>query len=90
MSALQAGQREVQQGISDDDLLFHCCGVYAKECPANKITVTDRVRFSDRCEVCYACLHNCPQDAVRLKKEASPVHFRNEHITRNETTAANE
>ena len=58
------------------------CGICAKVCPANNITVTeDGVCFSDHCEVCYACLHNCPQHAIHLPKEAGTTQFRNEHVT---------
>ena len=58
------------------------CGICAQVCPANNIAVTDDgVRFSDQCEVCYACLHNCPQHAIHMPVEASPVRFRNEHVT---------
>ncbi len=32
------------------------CGIGAKVCPANHITVTDKVNFGDQCEVCYACI----------------------------------
>ncbi len=67
-----------------------CCGICAKVCPTNNITVTDHVTFSDRCEVCYACLHNCPQKAIHLKKEASDVRFRNEHVSLNDIIKANE
>lgn len=66
------------------------CGICARVCPANNITVTDKVTFSDRCEVCYACLHNCPQKAIHLIKEASLVRFRNENISLNDIIAANE
>lgn len=66
------------------------CGVCAKVCPANNITVTETgVKFSDRCEVCYACLHNCPQNAIHLPKEANTVRFRNEHITLADIIKAN-
>lgn len=66
------------------------CGVCAKVCPANNITVTETgVKFSDRCEVCYACLHNCPQNAIHLTKEANTVRFRNEHITLADIIKAN-
>ena len=65
------------------------CGICAKVCPANNITVTDHVEFSDHCEVCYACLHNCPQSAIHLMKEASNVHFRNEHISLKDIIDAN-
>ncbi|ERL06211.1 4Fe-4S binding protein [Olsenella profusa] len=43
--------------VSDDCIL---CGTCARVCPANNIVVGDTVEFSDHCEVCYACLHNCP------------------------------
>ena len=66
------------------------CGICAKVCPANNIKVTDHVEFSDHCEVCYACLHNCPQSAIHLKKEASDVHFRNEYISLKDIIEANE
>ena len=66
------------------------CGICAKVCPADNITVTDKVHFADRCEVCYACLHNCPQNAIRMKKEKSAVRFRNEHILLKYIIEANE
>ncbi len=58
------------------------CGICAGVCPADNITVTEEgVRFSDRCEVCYACLHNCPQHAIHMPLEAGTTQFRNEHVT---------
>lgn len=66
------------------------CGICAKVCPANNITVGEQVAFSDHCEVCYACLHNCPQNAIHLKVEASEVRFRNESIRLQDIVAANE
>lgn len=66
------------------------CGVCAKVCPANNITVTDKVTFSDCCEVCYACLHSCPQSAIHMKVEKNTVHFRNEHISLQDIITANE
>lgn len=66
------------------------CGICAKVCPANNITVTDKVTFSDRCEVCYACLHNCPQNAIHMKVEKNTVRFRNEHVSLQDIIEANE
>ena len=67
------------------------CGVCVKVCPANNITLAgDGVKFSDHCEVCYACLHNCPQSAIHLPLEAGKAHFRNEHVTLNDIIASNE
>ena len=37
--------------------------------------------YFQKCEVCYACLHNCPKTAIRMPVEADPMRFRNEHVT---------
>lgn len=67
------------------------CGICAKVCPANNITVSNEgVRFSDHCEVCYACLHNCPKTAIHLPVEAETLRFRNEHVTLADIIHANE
>lgn len=66
------------------------CGICAKVCPADNIAVTDKVLFLDRCEDCYACLHNCPKNAIHMKNERSAVRFRNENIALQEIIAANE
>ena len=67
------------------------CGICAKVCPAENITVTgDKVIFSDRCEVCYACVHNCPQNAIHLKKETSSARFRNEQVSLQDIIEAND
>ena len=77
-----------QSYIVNDDCIR--CGICAKVCPANNITVTDKVTFGDRCEVCYACLHNCPKNAIHLKNEKSAVRFRNENVTVKDIISANE
>ena len=73
-----------------DEKCIHC-GICAKVCPADNITVTDTaVSFSDRCEVCYACLHNCPQNAIHMKQEKSSVRFRNGQVSLKDIIEANE
>jgi ferredoxin len=66
------------------------CGICAKVCPANNITVLKDVVFGYRCESCYACLHNCPKNAIHLKHERSAARFRNEHVTLQEIISAND
>lgn len=65
------------------------CGICAKVCPANNIKVTDHVTFGNHCEVCYACLHNCPKNAIHLKNEKSAARFRNEHVALKDIIASN-
>ena len=50
----------------------------------------DGVRFADHCEVCYACLHNCPKHAIHMPLEAGTTQFRNEHVTLCDIINANE
>ena len=66
------------------------CGVCERVCPADNITVTEKkVTFSDRCEVCYACLHNCPHNAIHLRSEKSAARFRNGEILLKDIVEAN-
>lgn len=86
--ALPILRKDTAQGyIVTDDCIR--CGICASVCPADNITVTDAVHFSNRCEVCYACLHNCPHHAIHLQGEASPARFRNEHISLNDIINSN-
>ena len=67
------------------------CGICAAVCPAYNISVTaEGVRFSDHCEVCYACLHHCPRGAIHMKQEAGTKRFRNEHVSLYDITEANQ
>jgi ferredoxin len=43
------------------------CGICAKVCPAGNITLAnDRPSWQHRCELCCACLHFCPVEAIQL------------------------
>ena len=65
------------------------CGVCERVCPADNVKVADMVTFGSRCEVCFACVHNCPQGAIHLKNEKSAVRFRNENVSLNEISYSN-
>ncbi|MBQ9068814.1 MAG: EFR1 family ferrodoxin [Eggerthellaceae bacterium] len=65
------------------------CGICAQVCPAGNIVVGDKVVFEDKCEVCYACLHACPQCALHIPRERSAARFRNEHISLKRIIEAN-
>lgn len=69
--------------IEKVDILFLCNSVYWAGADSG-------VQFSAHCEVCYACLHNCPKSAIHMPLEAGTAHFRNEHITLNEIIESNQ
>jgi ferredoxin len=65
------------------------CGVCAKVCPADNITIADKVEFGGKCEACLACIQLCPQTAIRLKHESGSARYRNPNVTLSEIIAAN-
>lgn len=83
---------------SDKDFLVSsdctACGTCAKVCPRDNIVVDKskqpKIIYGGKCEFCLACINNCPQKAIRLKKERnSNARFRNENVTLKEIIAAN-
>jgi ferredoxin/flavodoxin len=43
------------------------CGTCAKVCPAGNLTLVDgRPAWGRQCEICCACLHFCPVEAIQL------------------------
>lgn len=49
--------------------LCNRCGICARICPTENITVTDTaVTWGSSCTQCYACIHWCPQEAVEIGK----------------------
>ena len=45
------------------------CGLCEKICPMNNIQVEgEKISFDNKCEMCFACIHRCPQKAIGYKK----------------------
>ena len=69
------------------------CGICSKVCPEAAFEVKDgkAVRNRNYCQMCLACVHNCPQKAIKLNiPEKNPnVRYRNENISLNEIIKAN-
>ncbi|MBF4693494.1 EFR1 family ferrodoxin [Fusibacter ferrireducens] len=44
------------------------CGLCSKICPVNNIaTSATYPQMNHNCEMCFACLHHCPEEAIRFK-----------------------
>ena len=65
------------------------CGICCKVCPVQNISCGEEVIIGKNCELCLACLHNCPSKAIHIKLEKSEARFRNEHVTLNEIIDSN-
>lgn len=69
------------------------CGICEKVCPSASIRAVDgkAVYTPGNCQTCLACVHACPQKAIRLTiPEVNPeARYRNEHISLREIIDAN-
>jgi len=41
------------------------CGVCAKNCCSSNISMEDKPKFGNRCDMCFGCIYNCPQKALK-------------------------
>jgi len=41
------------------------CGLCAKNCCSSNITMEGKPKFGDRCDMCFGCIYNCPQEALK-------------------------
>ena len=68
------------------------CGVCTRVCPCGNYTVVNgRAQTSGGCEHCFACIQNCPHNAIYLTAgEANPhARYRNSHVTLQDIINAN-
>ena len=69
------------------------CGICGKVCPSGcwKVAGKTAQYHSEGCQCCMACIHACPQKAIRMTiPEKNPdARYRNEHISLQELIQAN-
>jgi len=65
------------------------CGICTKVCPTKNISVTGNVTFGKNCEMCLACLHLCPENALHHKKQKSEKRWLNPNVSLTEIIEAN-
>jgi len=65
------------------------CKTCARVCPAGNIEVQEKPEFSHKCEICFACIHLCPQKAIHLPDEKSCARFLNPNISVREIIESN-
>lgn len=68
------------------------CGICTKVCPRKNFSLTDKgVEHTGDCEFCLACIQNCPQKAIVLKRgeRNKEARYRHPRISLNEIVLAN-
>lgn len=70
------------------------CGICKRICPAGCIELQGQraVHIPGNCQMCMACIHHCPENAIQLTiPEKNPkARYHNEHIRLTEIIRANE
>lgn len=70
------------------------CGVCTRVCPTGRIKIENQhavYQFMEQCQMCLACVHHCPQNAIQLTiPEKNPqARYHNENIRLSEIVNAN-
>ena len=69
------------------------CGICEKVCPSSSIHLAEEKAeyIPGNCQTCFACIHACPHQAIRLTiPEKNPgARYRNAHISLQEIVQAN-
>ena len=66
------------------------CKTCAKVCPMGNITMeNNRPKYNTNCISCFACIHNCPANAIRVKFERSEKRYRNKNVSLKEIINSN-
>jgi len=95
ISSIMAGVSKSYLGFKDlkvDSTKCNGCGLCAKVCPMKNIEIEDRApSFKDSCQMCFACIHYCPNESIRFRrmKPKSNYQYTNPNISINEIIEKN-
>lgn len=65
------------------------CGLCAKVCPVDNISVTDEgVKWLGKCQSCWGCLNWCPKEAVQNIATEGRLRYHNPSVSLNELVKA--
>lgn len=68
------------------------CGICASVCPVDNIAMDNengKITLSNKCFMCFACVHHCPSNAIHIKGEVNGNRFINSNIKLAEIVKAN-
>ncbi len=68
------------------------CGLCAKVCPVDNIIVdtkNKKISLQDSCFACFACIQNCPSQAIHIRGEVSGNRYRHPQIKVSEIIESN-
>lgn len=66
------------------------CKTCVKVCPMGNITMeNNKPKYNTNCISCFACTHNCPSNAIRVKFERSETRYRNKNVSLKEIINSN-
>lgn len=56
------------------------CGICAKLCPTNNITITDKPNWNNNCEDCMACISYCPTYQISINNKSKKNRYSQPYI----------
>jgi ferredoxin/flavodoxin len=69
------------RGFKIDDEKCIRCGTCVSVCPMNNIKIVNKVTWNHNCELCLACIHWCPKNAIEHFKTHGIPRYHHPDIT---------
>jgi formate hydrogenlyase subunit 6/NADH:ubiquinone oxidoreductase subunit I len=91
MKLLMTKGFRIQKGLRSTDRCTGC-GTCQKVCPTGNISVEgNKVKWGDKCVLCLACFHWCPQEAIQADKRSEGIaRYHHPQVTANDIACRQE